>query len=172
MTETQFWQLIDQGRAGCPEEPRTGLTRLLAARSRYEIAQFAAIYYRLRSDAATWHLYGAAGIATDGHSEDGFIDFIDWLISAGEQTYRSVLNDPDSLVDYLDAEFPMYEGFGCAGRDALELRGESTDWTREERKLFGRSGGELHGPRTWTNLEDLRSLFPRLAEWDDGTVLP
>jgi hypothetical protein len=168
-----FWQLIAQSRAAEGDQ-RAELARLLSQRSRQEIVQFAAIDSDMSARASTWHIFGAAGIAIDGHSEDGFIDFVDWLISAGEEIYTKVVEDPDSLVEHLDSVFPMYEGFGCAIGDSLELKGESTVWTKDDRKVLAAMGSSKRpdDPRTWNALEDLVALFPRLAEWDGGEVLP
>jgi hypothetical protein len=49
--------------------------------------------------ANTWKLWGAAYLANDGCSDDGFLYFRAWLITQGKDIFEQVCKDPDSLAD-------------------------------------------------------------------------
>jgi len=48
--------------------------------------------------ANTWKLWGAAYLANDGCSDDGFLYFRAWLITQGKDIFEQVCKDPDSLA--------------------------------------------------------------------------
>jgi hypothetical protein len=49
--------------------------------------------------ANTWKLWGAAYLANDGCSDDGFLYFRAWLVTQGKDVFEQVCKDPDSLAD-------------------------------------------------------------------------
>lgn len=99
MTETDFWALIESTRADDADTHAERLTARLAKRDPKEILAFGHLWERLRDDAYTWPLWGAAYLINGGCSDDGFTDFRSWLILQGEATYREALASPDSLAN-------------------------------------------------------------------------
>ena len=52
-----------------------------------------------RGWANRWDLWAAAHLALGGASDDSFLDFRNWLISHGRETYERASADPASIAD-------------------------------------------------------------------------
>ena len=80
----------------------------------------------------------------DGCSDNGFIDFRDWLIAQGLEVYMAALKDPDSLAD-----IPAYGGY-CF--EFLSYAGDSV-----YEKLTGCSSYDTFDRNAyWTLIEELK----------------
>ncbi|WP_447881385.1 DUF4240 domain-containing protein [Serratia fonticola] len=87
MNDKVFWQLIDQARTAMIEDPEKNMQALdsaLRKLSPEELIAFKKRFTELHNQAYTWHLWSAAYIMGGGCSDDGFMDFRDWLISRGK----------------------------------------------------------------------------------------
>lgn len=107
MNDELFWKLIDQARTAMLEdidENMQSLDKSLRKLSPEELIAFQQRFTELRNQAYTWHLWAAAYIMGGGCSDDGFMDFRDWLISRGQSVYEAALVNPDSLADIMDGE--------------------------------------------------------------------
>lgn len=92
-------------------------------------------------------LWAACAATRSHYTDDGFIDFLFWLVSRGKEVYMNALNDPDTLAD-IDipegaADFEKYGYVACyayAKKVALEKEGPNsilldyTSWIAENSK--------------------------------------
>jgi len=108
MDVKQFWHIIEQTRAAAGSDVRKQeelLTEALVELAGSEIVTFHDIYSELTDRAYRADLWDAAYIIGCGCGDDGFYDFRGWLIGQGQAIYERALQDPESLVDALDANF-------------------------------------------------------------------
>jgi hypothetical protein len=121
-----------------------------------EIQAFETIHSELFDEAYLANLWNAAYVIWCGCSDDGFMDFRDWLIGRGQQAFQNALADPESLLDiavYGDGN--MYPTLLGVERDAYELAtGRELPTTFRDRPEL--KGQLLDGP-------DRVAQFPKLA---------
>lgn len=105
-----FWTLLDHAKARCGQDLDASaqwleeeLLRMGPEQARY----FSGIVYSYSALAYQYGLWTAASVMLDGCTDDGFIDFRNWLIFQGKDVYLAALKDPDTLADV-----PVYGG-GC-----------------------------------------------------------
>lgn len=116
-------------------------------------------------------LWTAASIMLDGCSDDGFIDFRNWLIAQGRDVYLAALKDPDSLADvpvYGGGNFESLSSVGSMAYEKLtdeDLDGsfDRTAYKKLESELAkGIEYGEgIDYPYKWSETAD---YLPRLCE--------
>ncbi len=100
----QFWGLIEHGRSRVAN-PADGdavaaqAARILAARPAEDIVAAARIVYSLMVRSYLAPLWAVAYLVNGGCSDDGFDYFRGWLITQGQETFESGLEDPDALAD-------------------------------------------------------------------------
>ncbi len=126
MTNEAFWEIVDAAKAesGDAMDQRV---RALAVRLEQlppaEIVEFDRIFHEQRARAYTWDLWAAAYIMGGGCSDDGFIDFRNWLISLGRPTFEAALCDPETLAAVPMKPEPQgeddffFEEYGYIARD-------------------------------------------------------
>ena len=167
MTDDQFWDLIAASRDQFDPHRRDGnmdrqsarMQQLLEALDAAAVAEFLRLFNRHYRDAYRWDLWGAAFIIASGCSDDGFMDFRNWLISMGRDVYAAALADPESLAAAARApgvEDIFFEGFGSIAYMVLEDRGQEPDDDEPG------DADEPAGQR-WTE-DDLQQRFPKLWE--------
>ncbi|AKG71409.1 TPA: DUF4240 domain-containing protein [Serratia fonticola] len=168
MNDEVFWQLIDQARTAMIEdlaENMQALDSALRQLSPEELIAFKKRFTELHNQAYRWDLWAAAYIMGGGCSDDGFMDFRDWLISRGQSVYEAALINPDSLADIVDGEEEgQHEGYSyLVGRIIEELHPEY------EKALFEQTSyktikfpSEPSGTAWEDDEETLAKLCPRL----------
>lgn len=105
-----FWTLIAQAKARCGQDMDASAEWVegeLLRMGPEQAQNFSSIMYGYSALAYKYGLWTAASVMLDGCSDDGFIDFRNWLIAQGKEVYLAALKDPDSLADV-----PVYGG-GC-----------------------------------------------------------
>ncbi|MFU8874808.1 DUF4240 domain-containing protein [Micromonospora sp. SL4-19] len=115
MRTDDFWQLIDQARAGAGGEPDGVAARavaLLAERDPAEIVGYAGHQWRVMAASYTVDLWGAAYLINGGASDDGFEYFRGWLMTQGRAVFARAVADPDSL-----AELPQVRAAALSGEE-------------------------------------------------------
>lgn len=103
-----FWTLIAQAKEQCGQDQDAFLQFLedrLTAMGPEQALNFDAVLHGYQTAAYKYGLWRAASILCEGCTDDGFIDFRDWLIAQGREVYMAALKDPDSLADV-----PAYGG--------------------------------------------------------------
>ena len=105
MNRDEFWHLIEKGNKEKTTEQKLALWTTALARAREEdIFTFYDImhtYFRLADQE---HILAAANIIFPDCSDDEFDGFRAWLISQGEDAYRSVLAEPEYLIELCSPE--------------------------------------------------------------------
>ena len=94
-----FWTLIAQAKEH-PGNPSEWLMEQLMNLGPEQAKKFDGIACAYTSLAYQYGLWTAASVMERGGcTDDGFIDFRDWLIAQGREVYMAALKDPDSLAD-------------------------------------------------------------------------
>lgn len=154
-----FWDLIAQAKAQCGQDQDAfakWLEGRLTEMGPEQALNFDAIIHGYRDLAYKYGLWSAASILCDGCSDDGFIDFRDWLIAQGREVYMAALKDPDSLTDVSVYGGCCFESLSCVGSYAYQ-------------KLTGRDSNENF------DREDYQALVEELKKdivYDDGIEYP
>ncbi|MFZ6681788.1 DUF4240 domain-containing protein [Undibacterium sp. Tian12W] len=165
MENTTFWTLIDASRLAAKDDAEQQIDTLEAAVSALapdDIVAFDRIFSEYHNRAYDWGLWGAAYLIGGGCSDDGFMDFRDWLISRGEKVYEAALLDPESLADVVRDEDGdcQVEGFQYIARQVWQEK------TGKTSKDFPKHAIAYHADPTGTDWDedDLETLFPKLCE--------
>ncbi len=104
MDRHRFWQIIGNARQAAGQDDDYFLELVeqqLLDQCPRELIQFHEIAIELFHEAEHDDLWAAAFIINAGCSDDGFMDFRDWLISQGRQVYQKAMNDPETLADHV-----------------------------------------------------------------------
>ncbi|QGN47310.1 DUF4240 domain-containing protein [Micromonospora sp. WMMC415] len=115
MRTDDFWQLIDQARAGGGGEPHAVAARAVALLAQWEpeeIVGYARHQARVLAASHRVDLWGAAYLINGGVSDDGFHHFRGWLMTQGRAVFARSVADPDSL-----AEVPQVRAASLSGEE-------------------------------------------------------
>lgn len=104
MNEQVLWTLIDFSRQNSKNihEQGTLLTNLLSKYSTKYLLKFENIYWGFMQKSNEADLWAAAYVLNDGCSELDFLHFRNWLLLQGQTTFKKVLQDPETLVDFIN----------------------------------------------------------------------
>ena len=120
-----FWELIAQAKEH-PGGPSEWLMEQLVDLGPAQAKKFDDIACAYTSLAYQYGLWTAASVMERGGcTDDGFIDFRDWLIAQGKDVYMAALKDPDSLADapdYADQRFDCLPHMGNRAYEELTGR--------------------------------------------------
>jgi hypothetical protein len=159
MDLANFWELIDKTRStsdGDPAKQSELLIIELARRSPEDIIAFMTIHYDLFCESYNADLWDAAYVINCGCSDDGFMDFRDWLIGRGEKVFRDAIVDPESLVHVVKSwDENLYPTLSGVEDEAYERA------TGHEMPMVYRDSPKLIG-ETHVESENL-TRFPKLA---------
>lgn len=103
LTEDQFWQIIEsslkanRNSYSSLDEQQELLTSKIQKLAIDEIIAFECIFSNLKNTAYKQDLWASAYIIMNGCSDDGFMDFRNWLITRGKRVFYKALEDADSL---------------------------------------------------------------------------
>lgn len=161
MDDAQFWQLIEQSRSGSGEQAAR-LEAALSNLSANQIVEFNKAFDRAMAGLYRWDLWGAAYVIQGGASDDAFDYFCAWIISQGESSYRSAIQDARAYgmsIELSDEEFD----------------GESLMYAAEKayEKVVGKELPSIHSVRPkdpmgepWDE-DHVEARFPELAtKWN------
>src|SRR5579859_5472976 len=127
MDEQMFWGIVQTAKdeSGGDHDVRfRSIVRQLSDLPCSDIAGFQEVLWNCVNGAYSWDLWGAAYIINGGCSDDSFGDFRLWLVSMGEQGYRSAMSDPETVGDLQVGESDIF--FEAMGGVADEAYGMST----------------------------------------------
>lgn len=101
MNKTEFWNSIEKVRIqpNNRREQDSLIKEVLSQLELEEIVSFFQIYSYYHYWANRTELWNAAILINGGCSNDGFIDFRDWLILQGKEIYYKAIDDPDTLIE-------------------------------------------------------------------------
>ena len=110
-----------------------GLYGWLITLSEEEVLIFTHILRELRNKARTQDIWEAANIIIDGCSDQKFTDFLNWIISWGENAYKEILKNPDNLV-YITYERKVTDEYIVTYTDVIDVVAEQVyrEMTGEE----------------------------------------
>jgi len=144
MSEDAFWELIERAKSEAPSpgERSAVLQDLLGGYSEAENEEFRKIFGAKFALAYRWDVWGVAYIARGGCGDDEFEYVRAWLISEGKSVYDRVLDDPESLAEFIgddaDAQAEEFVGFADQSQRPSEPKGRQ--WKEEDLpKLFPRA---------------------------------
>ncbi|MFF5176085.1 DUF4240 domain-containing protein [Micromonospora sp. NPDC000089] len=115
MRTEDFWQLIEQARAGGGGEAPAVAARavaLLAERDPEEIAGYAQHQRRVLAASHRVDLWGAAYLINSGAAADDFEAFRGWLMTQGRAVFARAVAEPDAL-----AELPRVRAASLSGEE-------------------------------------------------------
>lgn len=127
MRTVDFWQLIEQARAGAgtPEAVAVRAVALLAERDPEEIVGYVRHQRRVLVASRTVDLWGAAYLINGGASDDGFEYFRGWLMTQGREVFGRAVRDPDSLAELPQIRAAAMTGEEFACEDMLAVAWEA-----------------------------------------------
>lgn len=115
-----FWALIDQAKEH-PGGPSEWLMEQLVSLGPEQAKTFDTITRVYMDLAYQYGLWTAASVMVRGGcSDDGFMDFRQWLVAQGRDVYMAALKDPDSLADAPDYQNYRFDGLPRMGDLAYE----------------------------------------------------
>lgn len=125
MTETEFWELIENSKLESQENISTQTSLLmewLSGRSEGEIFDFDAHRRKFTNLAHTAELWCAVNLYMGYCSDDSFDYFKAWLVAQGKDAYTKSVEDPDSLLNIFpeNAKIKGGEDFLCIPYEAYE----------------------------------------------------
>lgn len=123
ISKDTFWELIGQAKERCGQDMDAfaqWLEDRLMEMEPEQALNFDNIAHGYRDLAYKYGLWSAAAILCDGCTDDGFIDFRDWLIAQGRDVYMAALKDPDSLADIPAYGDCYFEGLSYIGGSVYE----------------------------------------------------
>jgi Protein of unknown function (DUF4240) len=159
MTEEQFWDLIDQARAGSsisasPQRLQEYLSRL----SDDEVLGFGHMFYEKLCDLNRWRLWAAGYVIAGGMSDDSFHYFRSWILGKGREVFEVAMKEPDELGPFVDANDVDNELLEYAAVNVLEQRVVEEDpRDRSDRRADDQPAGEPFEEAT------VAAAFPKLS---------
>ena len=169
-----FWTLIAQAKAHCGQDLNASAQWVegeLLRMGPEQALNFDHIMHGYSALAYKYGLWTAASVMLGGCTDDGFIDFRNWLIAQGKDIYLAALKDPDTL-----AEVPLYGG-GCfeslayIGDRVYEKLTSKSAYDSIDRAAYKKLEGELvkdieygegiNYPYRWS---ETAAYLPRLCE--------
>jgi hypothetical protein len=170
-----FWALVDDTRAEAREASPDSvveqhvetLAEALEELSDDDVRAFYRQLMAARARANSWDLWAAAHLALGGASDDTFLDFRNWLISLGRETFERVLADPDAVAglewDDDEEDFASAETWAHAPLEVLEERGfDEDEMDPEPDEVDDQFGDPTGEPFPEDDDEWLARRFPRL----------
>jgi hypothetical protein len=154
MNVDRFWEIVEASRDKDMDANGAKLFGYLSALSDEELLALDEIWSDHYRQLFSWPLWGVAYLAQGGCSDDGFMDWRNWIIACGREAFETALNRPDDLVALIDAE-------PNAGREGIN---SPLFYTLKARNLQPKRNRVPH-PREpsgmpWNAEEDLRPLLP------------
>jgi hypothetical protein len=106
MNEQVLWTLVDFSRQNRDTIYEQGnlLISLLQKYSTKHLLKFENIYWGFMQKSNDADLWAAAYVLNDGCDELSFLHFRNWLLLQGQMTFKKALEDPETLVNYINFE--------------------------------------------------------------------
>ncbi len=136
-----FWHIIDEANAkagqGNQEKMLECTESLLSELPAKEIAEWFNIHHLYLDLAERKDLERAASNCGIYLSDDSFLYFRGWLLSLGKDAFYSILNEPDTLSEYVTSpEDTRFEAFVYAGHDLYTQKAFAEEYGPEGMKQW------------------------------------
>jgi len=111
LDEDLFWEIVERTNPNMEEQDwhEQNLIREIYKLTPKEIIGFRLRTDKLLYDTYTSEMWCAAYIMNGGCSDDAFEYFRCWLISRGKETYYAAKENPDTLIDEVEADKFEYD---------------------------------------------------------------
>ncbi|TWT13153.1 DUF4240 domain-containing protein [Planomicrobium sp. CPCC 101079] len=173
MTESYFWQLIDEckNHADDAHGPLDWLVSRLSGKSVTDIISFDSFLNDHYGKSNRRELRAAASIAMGGCSDDSFDSFRAWMFGLGKEAYYKAIEDPETLLPYLkllkeQQEVPQLEGLLAvpSGAYAAKTGGGIDEYMKLYDQLMKEDWSVPDSGLDWVeeDEESLRQLLPKL----------
>ncbi|SHL73160.1 DUF4240 domain-containing protein [Flavobacterium chilense] len=171
LTEDKFWQIIEKSLKTTNtlyptlDEQQELLVSELKKLSIKEIIAYDCIFRDLKHKAYKQDLWAVAYIVMGGCSDDGFMDFRNWLITRGKNVFYKALEDADSLNDEFNKiqkeDIPEWEDVSYLPMGVIEEEFEK-DFDEEATKYDFEYSKEPEINFEWEedNEESMRAVCP------------
>lgn len=171
LTEDKFWQIIENSLKTTNtlyptlDEQQELLVSELKKLSIKEIIAYDCIFGDLKHKAYKQDLWAVAYIVMGGCSDDGFMDFRNWLITRGKNVFYKALEDADSLNDEFNKiqkeDIPEWEDVSYLPMGVIEEEFEK-DFDEEATKYDFEYSKEPEINFEWEedNEESMRAVCP------------
>lgn len=165
-----FWTLINQAKEhkGGPNEWLMEQLVEMGPEQARTFDTIARVYMDLAYQYGLWS--AAAVMERGGCSDDGFIDFREWLVGQGKDVYMAALKDPDSLAgapDYQDSRFESLPLMGDFAYEELTGRNTFEDFDPDQYHALEAEikpdivyGDGINYPYTWS---EAAAYLPKLC---------
>lgn len=162
MNKDIFWQIIDSINQASVNKDRNSYlciaTDILERYPLEDILDWHLIFEEYKSAAYRNDLWVASALIGAHYTDDGFIDFRNWLISCGKEFYISALRDPSVLTAVpSNGGEPSFERFGYVANHAYETKRSIIDPARAE-DLYSALKSHTLDPQTQ---EEIRNELPQ-----------
>lgn len=140
MDKDTFWRIIDEVYNEVAPTDLDGIlrhtTEKLQQYAPQDIAQFLNIQRFYKDHADTSAIFAASCCLNAYMSDDGFMDFRQWLISQGKDVYMAALKNPESLAGRgTPKDTTRFESYAYVSSDAFEAMGiKENVYAMSERK--------------------------------------
>lgn len=175
MNKNKFWELIDNIKEICKDDIRKMALELEERLNTYsveEVQKFCGIYNTYHS---ALDKPGIVSIAYRMNHEmltdDGFIDFRNWLIAQGKEVYMRTMQNPEILAEKagetIDGWYE-FEEFGYAGTKVIEHK--TGDYRKAHVKLPEEEQAEILSEirlgefvNKIIDIDEMQMLFPKFT---------
>lgn len=126
MDRDTFWQMIESARQTSSGDLEAGsqvIIDALSQKSEAEIIEFYIIYKTLLNETYLADLWNVCVLIGCGCNENGFLNFRNWLMAQGKETFYQAVHDPEALMSIVTPENRhqiRYEGFSYIALVAYE----------------------------------------------------
>lgn len=158
MDDHTFWKIIEETHDASMEEQERKLHDRLMQLPEAEILEFDRLssvrYWELYS----WELWGVAYLYWGGCSDDGFMDWRNWIVYCGKEAFETARDRPDDLVPLIEA----HPDAGCEGIGYVPmnvLREKNPKW-EDASPDFDIPRPDNPSGKNWEE-DDLKELLPK-----------
>ena len=180
-TEKSCWDLITKARIkALKKDPNLNvyldfyLSKLLSRLHKSDLIKFAIFIMKKNKELQTDTLNGVCWLINEVGHGDTFSDFCSWIIYMGSDVFEIATNNPDELVDYVRKSEEGYLLLDDGGPSSVWLLidelYERNKLTKEEYDLYEQEIDIIRKQpfletNSWEKHSDLKSMFPKLAEY-------
>ena len=159
MNEQKFWQIIAETHDTSMDEQGKKLIKRLIRLPEEEIIEFDRLSTLKYWELYTWELWGVAYLYWGACSDDGFMDWMNWVVYCGKEAFETARDYPDNLVPVIDS----HPDAGCEGigyTPMKALRKKNPKW-EDAHPDFDIERPDKPTGANWENEDDLKKLLPK-----------
>ena len=161
MTVEEFWRIVESTHDPDMNRNERALSAALNELPIREVIEFDRIWTDRFCELYAYPLWGVACLVLGSCSDDGFMDWRDWVVSGGQRVFELARDSPDDLVDMFDGEPNAgMEGIGYVHQRCVEDRSDEFDEPYPDYDIC-----EIHPDQpsglNWQSHAQLKELLPK-----------